>query len=48
MTVNTISLPAVTVAGGWPVMSSCVAVPGMTEIALLVADVSVPLVTAKV
>ena len=48
VTVKPNPLPAVTVAGGWVVMSSCVAVPGVTEMALLVADVSVPPVTASV
>ncbi len=45
---KTEATPAVTDEAGWVVMSSCVAVPGVTEIALLVADVSVSLVTANV
>ena len=48
VTVSANALPAVTVEAGWDVMISCVATPGVTEIVLLVADVSVPLVTARV
>ena len=48
VTVKPKRLPAVTVDAGWVVMSSCVAAPGVTEIALLVAAVSVLLVTANV
>ena len=48
VTVNANELPAITVEGGWDVMNNCVAAPGVTEIVLLVADVSVPLVTASV
>ena len=48
VTVKPNPLPAVTVAGGWPVISSCVTTPGVTEMALLVADVNVLLLTASV
>ena len=48
MTVKPKPLPAVTVEAGCVVINSCVAVPGVTEMALLVAEVSVPLVMASV
>jgi hypothetical protein len=39
VTVNPKPLPAVTVVGGWLVKNNCAAAPGVTEIALLVAEV---------